>query len=491
MGETLPLFVPEFNASVVVESKPERLSSDAGALLLREVEQRLGVMAWLARKLHDPREPQLITHPLLELLRTHQQLLAQGWRDKDDADPLRYDPVLRLAVSTRRGTGPLMQRAPSPDDRPLAKNPAQPDGLASQPTLSRLVAACSAEGNRDLLREALLMTAARRIKTMRRGHRPRYVTIDVDSLPLEVAGQQPGAEYNGHYHARIFHPLIAAIAEYGDIIDARLRPGNVHTADGALGFIVPLLDRVERELCQVATVRIDAGFPDEEVLGGLEGRRTGYVARIKTNPVLDRMAEPHLTRPAGRPPAEPREWLHELSYRAEAWSRERRVVLVVLERPGQLLLDYFYLITNLTTEQMDGAALLELYRERGTAEGHLGEFKDVLEPALSSSPRGKRHYRGYVPLKRYPTIDSFANNEVTLLLNALAYEHMHALRELVARATREGWSLRRLRERILKVAARVVVHGRRATVCIAHSAAGLWEALWGTLRLIRTVEVVT
>ncbi len=83
-----------------------------------------------------------------------------------------------------------------------------------------------------------------------------------------------------------------------------------------------------------------------------------------------------------------------MTYRAESWSKARRVVLVVLERPGELLLDRFWLITSLDAETVPAAELLELYRERGRAEGHMGKLMGVLEPALSSAPRTKRHYRG-------------------------------------------------------------------------------------------------
>ena len=127
-----------------------------------------------------------------------------------------------------------------------------------------------------------------------------HVTIDVDSIPVEVHGQQEDSEYNGHYHCRMFHPLVASIGETGDILDMKLRHGKAHTAEGDLGFILPLLDRVEGSLCQVASVRIDAGFSDEELLSALEHRQTGYVARIKNNAVLNRMAEPYLKRPRGR-----------------------------------------------------------------------------------------------------------------------------------------------------------------------------------------------
>ncbi len=484
MGEDLTLFRAEFNRSLRIESRPERLTSEAGAVFLREVIERLGMSGWLVRRLEDWRDPELITHPLGELLNTSLLLLGQGWRDQDDADVLRNDSVFRLAVSGRRGISPLETRERE-EGRPLSKNPPVPDGLASQPTLSRLVRMLSGDENRRVLRGALLECAARRIRATRDGHRYRYLTIDIDSLPIEVHGHQPGSEYNGHYHTRIYHPLIASIAETGDLIDAKLREGNVHTAAGGVEFIGELLDQVERKLCQVAAVRMDAGFPEEHLLGSLEERRTPYVARVRNNAVLDRMAEPFLKRPVGRPPAEPRTWTYEMTYQAETWSRERRVVLVVLERADELFLHHFWLITSWAPEQMDGQALLEMYRQRGTAEGHMGELMDVLDPALSSSPRQKSHYRGVQPAQRFPSGDSFAQNEVLLLLNVLAYDIVHATRLMLEAATHEGWSLRRVRERVLRVAARVLVHGRRATLVIAESAAILWQALWPRVAALR------
>jgi Transposase DDE domain group 1 len=293
-----------------------------------------------------------------------------------------------------------------------------------------------------------------------------------------MATNQPGSAWNGHYHQRMYHPLVASVAETGDLLDARLRAGdrareggNAHTAEGALDFILDLVDRVETTLCQVALVRIDAGFPDETLLAGLEANGTPYVARIKNNKVLDRMAAPHLRRPPGRPPAEPRVWFHEMTYAAGTWSRPRRVVLVVLEQPDELLLRHFWLLTSIDAKTLDGKALLALYRQRGTAEGHMGELMDVLAPALSSTSRA-----------RWPnTTDAFAHNEALLLLHLLAYEVMHTGRCVMEKITHTGWSLRRFRERVLKVGMRIVLHARRATLMIAETAARHWQTLWRAL----------
>jgi hypothetical protein len=488
MVEDLTPFRAEFNGSLRLEGRPERLTSETGAIVLREAMERLGLISWLNEHLQDPRRPEYVTHSLSELVRTSLLLLGQGWRAQDDADALRHDAALRIAVSDRKGVGPLETRAPQEDGTAPSKNPAVPKGLASQPTLSRFVEILSTEHNRATLRLGLLEGAARRIRALRGGHRYRYLTLDLDSLPIDVHGEQPGSEYNGHYHGRIYHPLIASVAETGDLLDVKLREGNAHTAEGGLDFLLPLLDHAERELCQVAAVRVDAGFPEETFLGALERRGTPYVARVKNNAVLNRMAEPYLKRPVGRPPEQPRTWFHELTYKAKSWSHARRVVLVVLERTGQLFLDHFWLITNWAADQMDGPALLEMYRERGTAEGHMGELMDVLRPALSSVARPKSHYRGReLPSQPDRSIDAFAHNEAILLLNALAYNLVHAGRALMETATGEGWSLRHFRARVLRVAGRILVHSRQATLILGEGATKLWHALWSQLTAFRFV----
>lgn len=486
MGEErVPLFRPRFNGSVAVEARPERLSAEPGAIVIREMLDRLGVVEYLGERIEDRRKQELITHPFAELLRSAIVLLAQGWRDQDDADALRDDPVLRISVSDRRGVAPLEMRPREPGVA-LNKNPEVPDGLASQPTLSRLQTVLSSVAHREVLRDTLLESAARRCRGQL-----RQATLDVDSFPIDSYGHQPGARYNGYYHRVVFHPLVAHLGETGDVLGARLREGNLHTANGAAEFIHQMIDAVEKKLCRVAAVRVDAGFPEEELLGSLERRGTAYAARIKTNAVLEALAEPYLKRPAGRPPLEPRTWLYEIRYQAEIWAYPRRIVLVVQERPGELFLHHFFLVTNWTSEQLGGQELLDFYRQRGNAENFIGELKSVLDPALSSAERPKQHYRGRALSEDRPGVDSFAVNEVRLLLNLLAFNVLHAVRQLVVATTGQGWSLKRLRERVLRIAARVVVHARGAVIVIEQAHAALWDRLCRALARLRFAPVVT
>ncbi len=468
MSETLKPVTAGFNRSLRIESRADRLTGDPGAVVLREILEGSGIVPWLTARINDPRSQVDVTHDLASLLRTTVLLSAQGWRDHDDADALRHDPAFRLAASSAAGLTPL--------DGP---------GLASQPTLSRFTALMAAPANLKVLREAVLEFAGRGIKAERGGKRLHSVTLDVDSAPIEVHGHQPKAEWNGHYGARIYHPLITSIAETGDMLDARLRAGNVGTADGALDVILDVVDRAQKSFCDVAMVRIDAGFPSASLLAGLDARDIDYVSRLRANAALDRLAEPYMKRPPGRRPTEPRIWLHELRYQATSWNKPRRVILVVKEREGDLLLDRFFLVTSLDWTAKTRREVLAHYRERGKAEGHMGELKDVLAPALSSTNRAKSHLRGRKLRSKTPAVDAFACNEVRLLIACLAYQVMHVARRAMTKATGTGWSLRRLRERVLRAGARLVISGRRMTLAISSAAAPFWAAIWPKIHALQ------
>ncbi len=252
-------------------------------------------------------------------------------------------------------------------------------------------------------------------------------------------------------HKRVYHPIVASAGETGDLLDLRLREGQVHTAAGGLEFVLEVLERAERHLCDKAAVRFDAGYPGEALMAALEERGTHYVARVRNNAVLKRLALPAIDAVVcdalvnGAPAAgEPRTWIRESSYRARSWSRSRRVVQVVVEGPGELIPRCFWLLTSISSGEMSGEALLALYRKRGKAEGHLGELMSVVDPALSSTSRRKSHYRGREIGKREAGVDPFACNQVRLLLAGFGYQIMHVQRAMLERMTGRGWSLRRV-----------------------------------------------
>lgn len=460
MGESqLSIFKPDFNRSIQVEARPERLTMDAGALLLRQLMDSGGLSALLVEHLVDARNPFFVEHGFLELLRTMLLLPAQGWRDQLDVTLLREDPVLRLAISERRGAGVLAARP----------------GLCSQPTLSRLLHALAAPCNREGLGTVLMEYAARR-KRLQQGVQPLdEATLDVDSIAQEVHGYQPGSDYNGHFGMQCYHPVLVSW-DQGDFLAARLRPGNVHTAEGGLDFVLPVL-RWAKTQARTVWVRMDAGFPGAELLGGLEGEGCRYVARMKANRKLETLAAPLLKRPVGRPPATPRTWLHELSYQAASWSAPRRVVLVVVERPGEFFPDHFFLVTNAPVEETCAEELLVRYRYRGLAEKDFGDWQTAFDPHLSSSPRPKRHYKGQRLPQRESLTDSFAANEALLLLNLLSANLLDHAASLIQKCSHRRWSRSRFRQLVLKTAGRVVLGKRYITVVIDAARTDLWQRM--------------
>lgn len=474
MGEAdLSRFSFCFNGSVRFEPRDMKLSENGGAVLLREIDERFCFTPDLAANLHDPRNPEKITHPLEELLRSRVYAMVQGFNDQDDLDFLRNDPVFRIVVSERRGLSPL---------DPVEEDERIPDGLGSQPTQSRLVKALSIPENLEALNDHLFVMAEREWAEIL-GKGP--VILDIDSFPIDAYGTQPGSGYSGHYGRSCFHPLITMLSRTAAVLRADLRPGNAWTATGAVKHVRAVLDRAEESFGTVHALRGDAGFPTEDFCSLLEERGVFYALRLKTNQVLERLAKPNLRRPPGSPPTEPRVWFHELRYKAEPWDWERRVVLVVKEVPGELFLDHFFLLTNFDENEAAGECVLEFYRDRATMERHIGEFKSILSPALSSAPRRKTHYRRSAPEKQTASIDAARVNCATFLLYLIAYNLMNVLRNLAAQAQPPSEpvpSLDRIRQTMLKVAARLTRSARYATFVVNEICRKLWSGVMHRLR---------
>ena len=377
MGEAQDgLFEPTFNRAIKVRRNDQRLTSDAGVLLLREADHRLGLVESLAQQMIDPRDPTKIRYTLTELLRERLYALAQGYRAQDDLDRLAHDPALKMAVWDRPGPRVLDAR------------------LASQPTQSRLLDTVAVFGqNRQAMREALADWLVRYVRSTGQDRTVRQGTVDVDSFPIEVHGEQPGGAYNGYCRKTIYSPLVASFSVRGNydsgfhgdrlgngFLHAVLRRGTAGSAEGALRFIQEVV-RKSASLAYVLDLRLDAGFTHGAVMDYLTERKWRFLGRLRGNPVLDRLAEPYLKRPVGRPLKEGYEDVFELGlYQAESWKHPQRLLLVVVDQPdpvtGQLNLlpDYFFLVTNRPAEEISGEASLAHYRRRGTFEDRLGEF---------------------------------------------------------------------------------------------------------------------
>lgn len=455
MGENKVAWKTSFSKDLRLAGTSELLSSDGGALAVREYLERTGLVRTLATDVRDPRQPDLVTRSMEELLLTRLVLICQGWNDQDDADALRADPGLVHAVGGAALT----------------------EGLASQPTLSRLGACLG--GNREALSRSLVRSAMQQLDGAEAAD---GVIVDIDSFPIVVHGHQDGAEYNGHYRDIVFHPLVASIGARRLLLSVQLRPGAVHTATGVEQFTDDLLGALREQGLRVNLLRFDAGFVAPEYLSRLEAAGIHYVARIKNNKVLNEMASSLMDEMKLQPRYDASEtvtWCIESTYCAGSWREARRAVLMAEHEPSELFVNHFWVVTSLPKAKLSGPDLLSTYRGRGTAESAFGEFKSVIAPRLA-------HFAETRDKSDSPIRVAFERNEAELLLCAIAFNVLNALRELAQRALGRALSLRTVRERVLKVAVRIVHHARTVRVTVARAAESVWCALWMTeLPLVR------
>ena len=459
MGEAQgTLFEPEFNRSIKVQTSDQRITSRAGAVLLRELDHRLGLVGSLGEQVADPRRPDRVRYTAVELLRERIYALALGDSNQDDLDRLAHDPAMRMATWDRPGESVLEER------------------LASQPTQSRLIDWLASAENREVLRRGLFDWTHRHLRSTGGygDHAVMRATIDVDSFPIEIHGQQQGGSYNGHYREKVYHPQVASFSVHGDydstreghrlgngLIHATLRQGQVHTAQGVRRFIQRVVEHA-RQMARSFDLRLDAGYTIGEVMDDLSDQRRRFCGRLRKNPVLDRLAEPHLKRPRGRPPASGYQKVIELGrHQAVGWRHSQRLILVVVDQPdpktGQLNLlpRYFFLVTNWPKTLRSAAELLAHYRKRGTFEDRLGEFQQAIGPHLSSA--------------------EFVENETTMLLAMLAFNMSSMLRNELEDELGGCWDLRRFQQSVLRAGGRVVKHSRRLWLHIEQAVGSFWS----------------
>ena len=451
------LFEPTFNRAVKVLPTDERLTADAGFVLLREVDHRLGLVADLAADMADPRDPDRVRYVLPELLRERLYALAAGYRYQDDLDRLAHDPAMKIAVWDRPGDQVVNER------------------LGSQPTQSRLLdIVTAAKSNLEVLRRSLGDWVQAHQRASGPDRRVSRGTVDIDGFPVEIHGAQAGGAYNGYYRRTVYNPLVASFAADGDYDSPRLGDGFVHAilrggaagpARGAVRFIRQAVQQ-GRRLAQHLDARIDAAFTIGPVMDELTETHVPFVGRLKSLTPLEKRALPYLRRRPGRPPAEGYELAIDIgSYQAGSWRHPQRIVLVIVDKPdpktGQLNLlpDYFFLVTGWSREQKNAWAVLEHYRRRGTFEDRLGEFNQAIGPRLSS-----------------PT---FAENEATLLLSLLAFNLDAILRAEMEMASpvSNGWDLGRVQQTVVKAAGRVTRGSRRVFLCVAEAVVPIWQRL--------------
>ena len=421
MGETQNQpFQLSFNPSLKVDFQGSRVTSDSGLLLVRELDERLGLNQLIEEHLTDDRRGKNTQLPLPDLLRQSIYSRLAGYEDVNDAERLSQDPTFRLIGSAKiweRGAA-LPSRLHWFETEVLSRD----ENLEG---LSRI--------NRELLAKAEVMDAGQR------------VVLDMDSTEIPVYGEQEHSAYNGYFASVCYHPLLLFNGE-GDCLGAKLRAGNVHSAEEWEEVLLPEVKR-QQGMGKHVVFRGDAGFAKPEIYEALEERGVRYAIRLPANDSLERDIAELLTRRVGRPSHKPVVWYKGFLYQAASWKTARRVVAKVEFHAGELFPRVGFIVTNL---EMPSRAVVRFYNKRGTAEQWIKEGKQAVKMTRLSCHR-------------------FRSNEVRLALSLLAYNLGNLWRRLALPKGIENWSLTSLQQRLVKTGGRLVKHARYYWLLLAES----------------------
>jgi hypothetical protein len=279
VGETQnQSFQLSFNPSLRIDFQGSRVTSDGGLLLVRELDERLGLSALIAKNMMDDRRGKNTQLPLPDLLRQSIYSRLAGYEDVNDAERLSQDPTFRLISSEK-----IWERG--------AALPSRLHWFATQMLSQDLNQDGLSRINRELLARAEAMDS------------PQRVVLDMDSTEIPVYGEQEQSAYNGHFESTCYHPLLLFNGE-GDCLGAKLRPGNVHSAEDWDEVLLPEIER-KQELGKEVVFRADVAFAKPEIYDALEKRGVKYAIRLPANASLERDIEELLTRPVGRPSHKP------------------------------------------------------------------------------------------------------------------------------------------------------------------------------------------
>jgi len=412
VGETQDRpFQLSFNSSLRVDFQGSRVTSDGGLVLVRELDERLGFGELVDRHLSDSRRGKNIQLPLADLLRQSIYSRLAGYADVNDAQRLSQDPTFRLIGSRKiweRGAA-LTSRLQSFETEVLT----QADNLAGLAAL-----------NRELVARAEAIDS------------PRRIVLDMDSTEIPVYGEQEQSAYNGHFESTCYHPLLLFNRE-GDCLAAKLRPGNVHSAEGWEELLLPEIERQQAQGKEVV-FRADAAFAKPELYEALEERDVKYAIRLPANDNLQRKITELLTRPVGRPSHQPVVRYKSFLYQAASWTMVRRVVAKVEFHYGELFPRVGFIVTSLAASSR---AVVRFYNKRGTAEQWIKESKQAVAMTRLSCHR-------------------FRANEVRLWLSLIAYNLGNLWRRLALPAPIGKWSLTSLQQRLVKTGGRLIQHAR-------------------------------
>lgn len=429
--------------AVVAEFSGGTITSDAGALLLGELEARLGIVSRFAACFSDHRDPERIEHSVGELLAQRVFALCLGYEDLNDHDLLRCDPLLATIVGKADPTGQDRRRA---GDRGSA--------LAGKSTLNRLeLRADDPERDAHYKKISCSTSAVESffVEQFLRSYQkaPARIILDFDATDDPLHGSQEGRFFHGYYGHYCYLPLYVFCGKH--LLCARLRRSNIDGSAGAVDELSSIVSQIRAAWPEVEIwVRADSGFAREELMVWCEANGVEYVLGLARNSRLE--AELSLSMEKARIAHEitgkPERVFREFEYETlKTWGRKRRVIGKAEYLAGGP--NPRFIVTSLRAWEVDGRELYEqVYCERGEAENRIKEQQlDLFADRTSTT--------------------AFKSNQLRLWLSSVAYTLMQALRTLLEGTELERATCGSIRTKLLKIGAQVRVSVRRVLVSLS------------------------
>jgi len=398
------------NPNIQITNNGGNFTADGGLSIVIEYLYKINFFDLVDNKIHfnDPRK--FVNHTNLDILKQLLLQLIAGYQNDSAANLLQNDPGLKLILGREK--------------------------LASHPTISRFFKRMT-QKNIDELCNVIQLLVDQVIDKKNQ----QEMIIDVDSTHTDTYGNQEGSNYNAHYQATGYHPLIAFDGATGMLLSTKLRPGNVYTSNGIVDLISPVLKHYRNKSCDMGIlVRGDSGFASPNFYEVCDKQQCHFLVKLKANHRLKEMAA-HIVSPKYDITSvdEFETQYIELKYQSDTWAKPYRVVLKATRPFDEMLFNYEFLVTNLYSTRTSD--VFKTYHNRGIVENSIKEIKDGFFMNKTDSP-------------------DFQTNSIRIMLSALAFNIIQSMKCLVFPATESCRQINTLRLRLFRIPAKIIRHSR-------------------------------